>query len=159
MQKFVDGYLEAVACVYSEGEPSRRTVLRPHTDDPLKVNVAYVPCTETKQTQMDAATYQKMTKHAQSLYKKHEAANRVICSNSLQGELTGYMEWNKWHSATTIQQKHHVAQRAVDDFMMGNGINGRSRVPPDDLLASDSLHDIYFIAEKWCADTELHLMY
>ena len=31
MQKFVDGYLEAVACVYSEGEPvtGLRTVLQP----------------------------------------------------------------------------------------------------------------------------------
>jgi len=158
MQKFVDGYLEAVACVYSEGGPSRRTVLRP-TDDPLTATIAYVPCIETKETHVDDCVYQKMTKHAQSLYKKHQAANRIIRSDSLKGELAGYMEWNKWHATVTIQQKRHVAGRAVFDFMMGNGINGRDRIPPDDLLGSDSLHDIYFVTEKWCADTELHLMY
>jgi hypothetical protein len=159
MQKFVDGYLEAVACVYSEGEPSTRTVLRPHPDDPLKAIVAYVPCITTKETHVDDGVYQQMTKHAQNLYKKHQAANRIIRSDSLKGELTGYMEWNKWHAATTIQQKRHVAGRAVGDFVMGNAINGRDPIPPDDLLGSDSLHDIYFVTEKWCADTELHLMY
>tara|TARA_B100000780_G_C21119577_1_gene453377 strand:+ start:2619 stop:3095 length:477 start_codon:yes stop_codon:yes gene_type:complete len=158
MQKFVDGYLEAVGGVYSEGEPSTRTVLRP-TDDPLTATIAYVPCIATMETHVDDATYQKMTKHAQNLYQKHQAANRVIRSDSLKGELTGYMEWNTWHATTTVQQKRHVAGRAVDKFMMDNGINGRDRVPPDDLLGSDSLHDIYFIAEKWCVDTELHMLY
>ena len=94
-----------------------------------------------------------MTKHAQNLYNKNRAAKCVIRSDSLKGELTGYMEWNKWHATTTIEQKRHVARRAVDKFMMDNGINGRDRVPPDDLLGSDSLHDIYFVTEKWCANT------
>ena len=69
------------------------------------------------------------------------------------------MEWDKWHATTTIQQKRHVAGRVVVKFMMDNSINGRDRVPPDDLLVSDSLHNIYFVTEKWCVDTGLHLMY
>lgn len=162
MQKFVDGYLEAVACVYSEGDPvtGLRTVLQP-TEGSNAVTAGEVPFTysPTEESHVDDGVYQKMTKHAQSLYKKHQAANRIIRSDSLKGELAGYMEWNKWHATTTIQQKRHVAGRAVFDFMVGNGINGRDRVPPDDLLGSDSLHDIYFVTEKWCADTELHLMY
>ena len=132
MQKFVDGYLEAVASIYSEG---------------------------TGETHVDDTTFQKMTKHAQNLYKKNQAAIRTIRSDSLKGELAGYMEWNKWHATVTIQQKRHVAGRVVDKFMMDNGINGRDRVPHDDLLGSDSLHDIYFTTEKWCVDTGLHLMY
>ena len=162
MQKFVDGYLEAVACIYSEGEPVTgfRTVLRP-TEGSNAVTADSVPFTysPTEEKHVDEVTYQKMTKHAQSLYKKHEAANRIIRSDSLKGELNGYMEWNKWHATVTIQQKRHVAKRAVVDFVMGNGINCRDPIPPDDLLGSDSLHDIYFVTEKWCADTELHLMY
>ena len=152
MQKFVEGYLEAVACVYSEGESATRLVIQ-------KGGAVRVPYSETKETHVDDGVYQQMTKHAQNLYKKHQAANRIISSDSLKGELTGYMEWNKWHATTTIQQKRHVAGRAVDKFMMGNGINGPDRVPPDDLLGSDSLHGIYFVTEKWCVDTELHLMY
>ena len=162
MQKFVDGYLEAVACIYSEGEPvtGLRTVLRP-TEGSNAVTADSVPFTysPTEEKHVDEVTYQKMTKYAQSLYKKHEAANRIIRSDSLKGELTGYMEWNKWHATVTIQQKRHVARRAVDDFVISNGINCRDPIPPDDLLGSDSLHDIYFVTEKWCADTELHLMY
>jgi len=162
MQKFVDGYLEAVACIYSGGEPVTgfRTVLRP-TEGSNAVTADSVPFTysPTEEKHVDEVTYQKMTKHAQSLYKKHEAANRIIRSDSLKGELTGYMEWNKWHATVTIQQKRHVARRAVDDFVISNGINCRDPIPPDDLLGSDSLHDIYFVTEKWCADTELHLMY
>ena len=108
---------------------------------------------------MDDGVYKQMTKHAQNLYNKYRAAKRVIRSDSLNGELAGYMEWDKWHATTTIQQKRHVAGRVVVKFMMDNSINGRDRVPPDDLLVSDSLHNIYFVTEKWCVDTELHLMY
>ena len=48
----------------------------------------------------DDGVYQQMTKHAQNLYKKHQAAKRIIRSDSLKGELAGYMEWVRGHGIT-----------------------------------------------------------